>query len=223
MQENKLKTPVEYIKEAWGIYTKKENFVFFARVMAVLVIATSSISLISGYFYPSDYLKNFDFTNIPMFVGFIAISLLAIIVGLWSQTTQYFSILKMGEPEKEIFKIGYKKIGRFLLISFVLGIIVLFGIVLLIVPAIIFGTWYSFSTWLVIDKNMGVRESLKTSKQMVKGKFWKVLGRSIVFGLFSFVISVVLSVIPYVGTLAVSFAAPLFLLPFYLMYKDLID
>ena len=221
MQENKLKGSIEYVKEAWVIYTKKENFIFFARIMAILVIATTIVSLITNYFYPTDYLQNSDFSNIPMFVGFVIISIASIVLGLWSQSTTYFAILKMGESEKEIFKIGYQKIGRLLLISFVTGLIVFGGMFLLVIPAIIFSVWYSFSTWLVLDKNMGIKESLRKSKQMVSGKFWKILGRSAVFGLFSFLVAIILSIIPYAGNLLLAFVAPLFLLPFFLLYRDL--
>jgi len=55
---NNLKGPIEYIKEAWRIYIKKENFIFFARIMAVLVILSSVLSFVTGYFYPADYLEN---------------------------------------------------------------------------------------------------------------------------------------------------------------------
>ncbi len=219
----KIKRPTEYIREAWKIYTKKENFIFFARIMAVLVIATSVISIITNYFYPAEYLQNSDFSNIPLFIGFVVISIASIIIGLWSQTTQYFSLIKMGDSEKEVFKIGYQKIGKFLLLSIVLGLIIIGGIVLLIIPAVIFGVWYSFSTFLVLDKGMGIKEALRTSKMMVKGKFWKILGRSVAFGLFSFVIAILLSIIPYAGEILLAFIAPLFLLPFYLLYKDLIN
>lgn len=216
-----MKSPIEYIKEAWKIYTKKENFVFFAKIMAVLVIATTVVGLIYNYFYPTDYLKNSDFSNIPMFIGFITFSLTSLVLGLWTQTTTYFAIIKMGESEKEVFKIGYQKIGRFLLISLVIGLIILGGILLLIIPAIIFGVWYSFSTFLILDKGMKIGTALKTSKAMVKGKFWEISGRFFVFGLVSFVVSLLLTAIPYGGPLVVSFVAPLFMLPFYLLYKDL--
>lgn len=216
-----MKSPTEYIREAWAIYTKKENFVFFARMMAVLAILSTVIGFISSYFYPADYLKNSDFSNIPMLIGFISITLLAGIIGLWSQTTTYFAILKMGSQEKEVFKLGYKYAGEFLLVSLAIGIIVMFGAVLLVFPAIIFGVWYSFSLWLVLDKDLRLRDSLKQSKALVKGKFWKVLGRSIVFGFFTVIISAILTAIPYAGPLAVTFVAPLFMLPFYLLYKDL--
>lgn len=220
-----MKTPIEYIKEAWKIYTKKENFIFFSKIMSILVLVSILVGFVTGYFYPSDYLKNADFSNIPRLAGFIAVSLAAIIVGLWTQTVTYFSILKVENTpaggEKDILKLGFKKMGKFLLISLTLGIIITFGAILLIIPAIIFGTWYSFSTLLVLDKNMGIKDALKTSKSMVKGKFWKILGRSVAFSLFTFLVSFGLSMIPYVGDFALSFVAPLFLLPFYLLYRDL--
>lgn len=216
-----MKTATEYIKEAWAIYSKKENFIFFARIMAVLSIIAFTIGMVNGYFFPADYLKNGDFSNTPLFIGFIVISILSIVFGLWSQSTSYFAVIKMGEPEKEVFKIGFKKIGKYLLVTLVLGIIIFFGLILLVIPAIIFGIWYSFTLLLVLDKDMGIGEALKISKEMVNGKFWKILGRSAVFGLFSIVISIVVSIVPFVGEFAVSFLSPLFMLPFYLLYRDL--
>lgn len=220
-----MKTATEYIKEAWAIYTKKENFIFFARIMAVLSIIAFTIGMVNAYIFPADYLKNGDFSNIPLFVGFVMISIFSIVFGLWSQSTSYFSVIKIGNPpaggEKDIFKIGFKKIGKYLLVTLVLGIIIFFGLILLVIPAIIFGIWYSFTLLLVLDKDMGIGEALKKSKEMVNGKFWKILGRTAIFGLFSILISIVVSIVPFVGEFAVSFLSPLFMLPFYLLYKDL--
>lgn len=208
----KLKEPIQYIKEAWAIYSKRENFIFFARIMAVVVIVTTSIGYVLSYYYSTD-----DWQN----VGFIVLTLLSIFVGLWSQSAKYLAVIKMGNTEKEIFKLGYKNIWRFFLVSLVVGLIVVLGLVLLIIPAIIFGNWYLFATWLVLEKNMKIGQALKTSKAMVKGKFWKVLGRTVTFGLFAFFVSIVVVAIPYAGNLIISFVAPLFMLPFYLLYKDL--
>lgn len=222
MQEKQLKKSTEYIKEAWRIYTKKENFIYFARIMAVLTIFSISIGFISGYFFPENYLQNGDFSNIPLLVGYLFLSLVSIIVTLWSQSTNYLSILKIRSDEKEILKLGFKKIGKLFAVSFVIGLIVMLGAILLIVPAIIFGVWYSFSIWLVFDKNMSIKESLSESKLMVKGIFWKVIGRSVVIGVFSFIVTLILALIPYLGNVLITFIAPLFLLPYYLMYKDLL-
>lgn len=221
MKKDKLKRPAEYIKEAWDIYTKKENFIFFARVMAVIVLVTTSVGYLFNYLFPEQSWENIQNQNPIMIIIFFVLVLISIISGLWTQTATYFSIIKIGRAEQEVFKLGFSKMLRFLSVSLVVGLITLLGLVLLIIPAIVFGVWYSFSVWLVLDKGMKISEALKTSKAMVKGKFWKVLGRSVVFGLFTLFISILTSVIPYVGSLATSFVAPLFMLPFYLLYKDL--
>lgn len=222
MEQNEIKSPVEYIKESWKIYTKKENFIFFSKIIAVFAVISLILGFISGYFSISDP-NNIDYSNIPMLIGFVILSLLLIILGYWSQTTQYLMILRMGDSEKEVLKLGFKKIIKFFVASFFVGLIVLLGILLLIIPGIMFGVWYSFCIWLVLDKQMRVFEALKTSKAMVKGRFWKIFGRSAVFGLFGFVVSIIISMVPYAGGLLVSFVAPLLILPHYLLYKDLVN
>lgn len=209
MEEIKLKGPIEYIKEAWRIYSKKENFIFFAKIMAVLTIITTLV------IYPFSYFKN-DNNGLTIFFGVLMLA-----VGFWVKSTTYSAIFNINLSEKEVFKLGFTKMGKFLLIALVVGLIVSLGTILLIVPAIIFGIWYSFSTLLVLDKNMGIKEALKQSKAMVKGRFWKILGRSFVFELFNFLISILLLIIPLAGNLIISFIAPLYMLPFYLLYKDL--
>jgi hypothetical protein len=57
---------------------------------------------------------------------------------------------------------------------------------------------------------------------MVKGIFWKILGRLIVFGAFMILIEAILSVIPYgVGAIVTSLCGGLFMLPVYLLYKEI--
>lgn len=221
MQEQVLKGPIEYIKEAWGIYTKKENFIFFARIMAVVVLVTTSVGYLFSYFFPQQSWGEIQYENPMMIVMFITLTLMSIVLGLWTQTTTYFSILKLGQTEREVFKLGFSNMLKFFAVSFVVGLIVLFGLILLIIPAIIFGIWYSFSVWLVLDRGIRIGEALKQSKAMVRGRFWKIFGRSIVFGLFTLLISVLTSVIPYAGSLIASFVTPLFMLPFFLLYRDL--
>lgn len=216
-----MKTAIEYIKDAWRIYTTKENFIFFVKIMAVITIVTTSLSYVFNYFYPVTTFENLDYSNTPMLIIFIIFSALGFLVSLWSQTTTYYAIFRKTESEKEIFILGFKNMFKFFLISLVIGLILLLGLVLLVIPAIIFGVWYSFSILLVLDKGVRIGQALKQSKSIVSGRFWKILGRSVVFGLFSFLIVIIFSLIPYIGNMLVLFLSPLTLLPFYLLYKDL--
>lgn len=218
-----MKKPTEYIREAISIYFKKENFIFFAKIMAVISLASLIVGFVSGYFYPTEGKNYVDFSNMLGTFGFISISAAAFVLGIWGQTTTYISILKMGKKEKEIFSLGYKNMWKFFLASLVVGLIILGGIILLIIPAVIFGIWYSFTLILVLDKNLSIKEALSKSKKMVSGKFMKIFGRFIVFGLFSLVVSIILSMVPFnLGSLAMSFASPLFILPTVLLYRDLV-
>jgi uncharacterized membrane protein len=56
-----------------------------------------------------------------------------------------------------------------LLASLLVGLIVCCGFVLLIVPGIIFSLMFSQFYYLIIDREMGVMESLETSKQIMVG------------------------------------------------------
>jgi|CXWL01.1.fsa_nt_gi uncharacterized membrane protein len=63
---------------------------------------------------------------------------------------------------------------NYLLLSILLGIIVLVGLVLLIVPGIIFALMFSMAGFLVVEKGMGPIEALKESARLTKGSRWKL-------------------------------------------------
>lgn len=48
------------------------------------------------------------------------------------------------------------------------------GLVLIIVPGIIWGIMFGFASYFVIDKNMGPIEALKASKRIVYGHTWEL-------------------------------------------------
>lgn len=217
-----MKSPIEYIKQAISIYIQKENFVFFAKIMAVLTIVSTSFGLLMGYIYPVDVFETLDFSNLAYAIGFIVLSIAISIFGIYVRSTTLISVLDTDGQVKEVFGKGYRKMWKYLLVTFVVGLIVVLGGILLIIPGIIFAVRFAFSTLLVIDKGLSVKEALKESKEMVEGDFWKVLGRFVVFGLFGVTVSVAFTYLPYAGSIIISFLAPLFLLPSYLLYKDLI-
>jgi uncharacterized membrane protein len=56
------------------------------------------------------------------------------------------------------------------------GLFVVLGLILLIVPGIIFSLMIMFSAYLVIDKSAGPLAALKESGRITKGHRWKLLG-----------------------------------------------
>lgn len=219
-----LKNPIEYIKEAVKIYIKKENFLYFAKVMSVLVLASTLLGLLSGYLYPVNVFENLDFSNLLYTGGFILISLVAIVLGVYTKSVTLETVVGNENLKvKPTFIKGWKKTLKYLIATFLVSASVGLGVILLIIPGIIFGVWFSFTLFLVFDKGLTAINAMKQSKVMVKGRFWKILGRLAAFIAVGLVVSIVLSYLPYAGTILVNFLAPLYILPSYLLYKDIVS
>jgi len=59
------------------------------------------------------------------------------------------------------------------------GVVVVVGLILLIVPGVIFGLMFMFASYIVIDKGLGPVEAMKESKRITDGHKWDLLGFAI--------------------------------------------
>jgi len=64
---------------------------------------------------------------------------------------------------------------RFFFTNLAYGLIVLAGLVLLIVPGIIWGIKYMFAPYIVVDRGAGVGDALKESGRITYGHKWQLL------------------------------------------------
>jgi hypothetical protein len=64
--------------------------------------------------------------------------------------------------------------GRLIAVDLLFGVIVLVGLVLFVVPGVVFYVWFSLAGVVVKIENRGVRESLRRSRELVRGSFWRV-------------------------------------------------
>ena len=66
-------------------------------------------------------------------------------------------------------------LGRFLLASFLVSIIVDIGLVLFIIPGIVFFVWFLFVPLIITLEWVGVRTALGRSRKLIHHNFWRVL------------------------------------------------
>ena len=64
----------------------------------------------------------------------------------------------------------------FLGAKLLVGVVVVLGLVLLIVPGIISGLMFMFTPYIVIDKGLGPIEAMRESKHITDGHKWQLLG-----------------------------------------------
>lgn len=78
--------------------------------------------------------------------------------------------------KQEVMKAG-SFIWPGILVSILTSLIIMGGLILLIIPGIIFTIWLAFSFYAVAIEEKGVIEALSFSKGLVQGRWWGVLWR----------------------------------------------
>jgi hypothetical protein len=73
-----------------------------------------------------------------------------------------------------------QKFWSFLGASLLVSLAVLVGMILLIVPGVIFALMFMFATMIIIDRGLGPIEAMKESRRITSGYRWKLLGLALV-------------------------------------------
>lgn len=217
----KFTSPFKLIQEAFEIFSKKENVISFIKIYSPL----AALSLISLLFIYVPFADNF-FKTSPGGIVMNFFNAIYALVGVLVNLAGIMSISKILKKEKVVFDKVYKesfsRYGSFLLLTIIVSLIYGVSFILLIVPFIFTITWFTFSRFLNVDKKLGIKAALAESKRLVKGNFWKVFSRIVVFALFAGVSQIITSTLPYgTGVIIYDLCGALFVLPFFLFYKEI--
>ncbi len=89
---------------------------------------------------------------------------------------------------QETFKslMDWRLIGRFLGGTFLVSLIIVGGLILFVIPGIIWAIKYMFTPLLILDKRVGIKESLKVSGKMTDGYKWSLFAYSLLVGIIGF-------------------------------------
>ncbi|MFA4966117.1 MAG: hypothetical protein WC709_10870, partial [Thermoleophilia bacterium] len=197
-------------KDAWGLFKLDLGpLIVTAIVGAVVIGVVAAFTLgasLAGVFATS---SDGDVNGLAiggLVVGILVLIVVSVLVGAWQYATLY-GMLIARVREGRAAEYGdmsryFGLIGAFIVANIVLGIIIGIGYVLLIIPGIIFTTWWLF-TWLcMVDQKLGFGEAMSASKELAsRAGFWNVLGAWIVGAIVWVVVSAVLGVIPYLGSI----------------------
>ncbi len=107
---------------------------------------------------------------------------------------------------------------KYLATSFLAGLIILGGYILLIVPGFIFTARYSSAVFVAVDEGIWGMAAVRRSRELTRGRNWDVLGALTLPAVFS-----ILSLIPILGPL-VNFVISMILAPlFAVRYVQLVE
>lgn len=201
--------PIEIFKQSWAtLEGLKTPFWLGALIVIAISIAFELIAnLILGLEFGSEefglreLIKQIlsTFLIMPLGIGLYMIALRHSL-GKSSKASHVFNY--------------YDKAPALFLTSFLYYVLVALGLVLLIIPGIYLIVAFSFSYFLIVDKNMTPIEALKTSQKVVHKKWFNMAG----FILLAMIITVIAAMALLIGLI---WALPMVTLAYGILYRDI--
>ncbi|HOZ36690.1 MAG TPA: hypothetical protein PLR18_02570 [bacterium] len=194
----RLQGPSDLLTAAVNIYRQK-----FLKIMAlygITILSFLPLAAVFGLYWFINKGVGMDITvkailQVILGLAGLAAIIWAIFCSLAAQVGIYLAP-ESPESEKimELFKRGRNLAGKYLVVSFVVGIFTFLWMLLLIVPGIIMSVYYSFAVLCLIYEGYRAGKALKRSKELVKGYWWSVAGRTIFIGLVMWLVIIILSI-----------------------------
>ncbi len=173
----------------WGLKTFFGHFLFF---MGVMLIALLSFSVVFGIIYVP---FNFFASQVEeVGVGFyVLLMLLFFVIGFFGfylylgwVRIQLDYIQKGTSSIRRLFSQA-RFIPRAFLLNVLLGLMIFFGLIALILPGIYLWCRFYFATYVLLDKDTGVIDALKTSFAMTHESYLALFAYTAASALFSFI------------------------------------
>ncbi len=172
----------EIIKQSFSLY--KENGQLFIRYMILLFIPTAIITILGSLLEILVNKPSGLFTILYAIVGitstlaafWITLAFIRVVANAYAK--------KKGMPLRDELRGATSLIWPAIWVSIISALVIFGGLLLFLIPGIIFSIWFSFSLYSVILDNQKGVEALKHSKALVKGRWWQVFWRLLVPGIF---------------------------------------
>ena len=171
----KFKNITQLLKEGWRIYCLK-----IKTLLGIigLPVGFSFLFWILMYFLAGTFIKYSAWFSVIGAISYIG----SLFLWLWAIPSLLYN-LKENTGIKESYKRGFKILGPYIWVYFLLTIIIAGGFLLFIIPGILFSIWFSLAIFILVFEERKGFNALFRSKHLVKGKFWGVLVRFLVLGL----------------------------------------
>jgi hypothetical protein len=217
----------DLLRRAWEIYKKRSG-----TLISIMLISGIVASLLGAVFIGTFFLSFFTVTKISGAImkifGAIAclISSLTIITGILAIN---FAVVDENLTIRNAFTKSLGNLFSGIWLIFLLGFIITGGVLLFIIPGLLFFVWFVFALiifassekekWWVKNWTDRGMDALLKSKEYVRGYWLDIFIRLFVI----WIIIGVIIVIPIIGILLSFFLVPFAVIYNYLIYRDLMN
>lgn len=195
-----------------------EAFTFFKaawQVFAPIALVMSAGTILTGLFLVLGIEKD----NIIMGL----LNLVGLVLSIWGSAAILYALKQYVEGNHNLQVVDvYKNAVPYILPVFgtglIVGIMVILGLILLIIPGIIVAVWGFAASYVVMFENMKYFEAFKRSKDLVSGHWFDVAVRLFVLIVVVLLINFVTAVIPVVSHIV----SAIVIVPFTTFYSYLL-
>lgn len=223
----------DIFRQSWLLFKQRYNkwlipnllylALSFLIVLIILILIVIGSLVIS---WNIQDLYNYNFTFLISFIIFFSLITFGFLFLAGIITTIISVRILLAKDYSDPIKILYYRALRYfwlyLGLTVLLSLIISIAYLFFIIPGIILTVYLLFSFFILLDKKeIGIFGSMKKSWQLVKGHFWPVFGRLLLFTLIYLTAACIIGVFPFVS-LAIYFV----LMPYYfcviiVLYQDL--
>ncbi len=184
----------------------KQNLVRFITIVSVVTVPVWIVQICGAYVLQRGFGAS---GGGAMSVALMALSLFGVLVGVLAQNLANAALIRsvsesyLGHEVTvgEAYRSVLPKLVTVVAAGILVGIVVMFGIVLLVVPGIIFALWFSLTTPAILIENLGATGGMGRSRRLVSGNLGKVFGVSFIALIIAVIIGYLFS---FLGTFIAS-------------------
>lgn len=165
------------------------------KLFLLIIAAPIAFNFVVAFFEPdpnSLSLGNMDFGFLALYFGLLLIS---IGVTVFMSIALIHAVANTSLTVTDAYKMATKQFFKYLGLAIVMGVMIIIGFILLVVPGIWLSVALSFSVYFLILQGKGIKESLSASKALVKGKWWDVAVKMFFLSVIGFVFVFVLGIL----------------------------
>jgi hypothetical protein len=160
-------------------YSKGWTLIFTTFVELLVITLVLGVIQIPAQTLQYNISGDNDFNPAMVPIVLFSIAYAVFIAGPISMSAKW-AFLKAVRREKieikDMFSVFERNYWNAVIAGVVMGIIIVIGFIMLIVPGIIFACRLAFVPYLIIDEKMEAMEALKASWAMTKGHGWTIFG-----------------------------------------------
>ncbi|MEX1264478.1 MAG: hypothetical protein WEE66_11215 [Actinomycetota bacterium] len=196
----------EILSTAFEIY--KSNASNLLMIVAIVVVPLTFISAFIGgvVFAPETVLvfgEPVDTVSARTAGAAILVALVTAVIGVVISAVLQAAIMRgaaqgsIGDPVDvdASYKWGFARFGSVILISILVGLAVAGGLILLVIPGLIFAVMFSVAIPALVVENLRGTEAMSRSWNLVKGHFWHAVGVIIVAAIIGAVVGGIIGAI----------------------------